>query len=141
MTTPLTRSATPLADTLRLALQDDDTAALDALAAAVPDGPRDRFTTLLTLYSLHTAPVDSLGSAARHQHRPALAALKGRCEAEWLGELEALPAPDGHDRVTDAEGLVAAMRALAARDRLPELYKWLARSAQWDEVVRFLAIE
>jgi Iron-containing redox enzyme len=141
MTTALTRSATPLADTLHLALQDDDTAALDALAAAVPDGPRDRFTTLLTLYSLHTAPVDTLGAAARHQHRPALAALKGRCEDEWIAELEALPVPAGHDRATDPEALVTAMRALAARDRLPDLYKWLARTAQWDEVVRFLAIE
>ena len=141
MTTALTRSATPLADILRLALQDDDSAALDALVDADPDGPRDRFTTLLTLYSLHTAPVDSLGPAARHQHRPALAALKARCEAEWLAELEAMPAPDGDDRATDAEGLVAAMRALAARDRLPEVYKWLASSAEWDEVVRFLALE
>ena len=141
MTTALTRSATPLADTLRLALQDDDVAALDALTDAVPEGPRDRFATLLTLYSLHTAPVDHLGLAARHQHRPALAAVKGRCEAEWLAELEAMPAPEGHDRATDADELVAAMRALAARDRLPEVYKWLANSAEWDEVVRFLALE
>jgi hypothetical protein len=141
MTTPLTRSATPLADTLHLALQDDDTTALDALADAVPDGPRDRFTTLLTLYSLHTAPVDTLGTAARHQHRPALAGLKGRCEGEWLAELEDLPAPEGLDAATTIDGLVGAMRSLAARDRLPEIYKWLARSAEWDEVVRFLALE
>jgi hypothetical protein len=33
------------------------------------------------------------------------------------------------------------MRTLAARDRLPEVYKWLARDACWDQVVRFLAIE
>jgi heme oxygenase-like protein len=141
MTTALTRSATPLADTLRLALQDDDTTALDALADAVPDGRRDRFTALLTLYSLHTAPVQALGAAARHQHRPALAALKGRCEAEWLAELEDLPAPQGFDTATGVDDLVGAMRALAARDRLPDVYKWLARSAEWDEVVRFLALE
>jgi len=141
MTTALTRSATPLADTLRLALQDDDTVALDALADAVPDGPRDRFTTLLTLYSLHTAPVDTLGSAVRHQHRPALAGLKGRCEAEWLAELEDLPARAGRDDATGVDGLVGAMRALAARDRLPAVYKWLARDAEWDDVVRFLALE
>src|SRR3954452_2798280 len=90
-----------------------------------PTVPRDRFTTLLTLYSLHTAPVETLGSAARHQHRPALAALKGLCEAEWLAELEDLPAPQGDDESSTPEGLVAAMRALAARDRLPEVYKWL----------------
>jgi hypothetical protein len=141
MTTALSRSATPLADTLRLALQDDDATALDALAEADPDGPRDRFTTLLTLYSLHTAPVEALGSSARHQHRPALAALKGRCEAEWLAELEALPAADGHGEATRPEGLLASMRALAARDRLPTVYKWLARRAEWPDVVRFLALE
>jgi hypothetical protein len=139
MTTALTRSATPLADTLRLALQDDDTVALDALAGAVPEGPRDRFTTLLTLYSLHTAPVHDLGPAARHQHRPALVALKGRCEAEWLEELQSVPI-DRADPATPA-GLVPAMRTLAARDRLPTVYKWIARDADWDDIVRFLAVE
>jgi hypothetical protein len=33
------------------------------------------------------------------------------------------------------------MRALAARDRLPEIYKWLAREASWEEIVTFLALE
>ncbi|HET6815884.1 MAG TPA: iron-containing redox enzyme family protein [Mycobacteriales bacterium] len=141
MTTALSRSATPLADTLHLALQDDDTTALDALTEAVPDGPRDRFTTLLTLYSLHTAPVDTLGPAARHQHRPSLAALKNRCESDWLDELASLPAESGDAELSTADGLVAAMRTLAARDRLPTVYKWIARDADWDDVVRFLALE
>jgi hypothetical protein len=141
MTTAISRSATPLADTLRLALQDDDTTALDALTDAVPDGSRDRFTTLLTLYSLHTAPLDSLGTSARHQHRPALAALKGRCEADWLDELAALPLDDGEHDVATTPGLVSAMRALAARDRLPAVYRWLASAADWPNVVRFLALE
>jgi len=30
---------------------------------------------------------------------------------------------------------------VAARDRLPRVYKWLARDASWPEVVRFLALE
>lgn len=141
MTTALSRSATPLADTLRLALQDDDTTALDALTGAVPDGPRDRFTTLQTLYSLHTAPVHTLGPAVRHQHNPALVTLKNRCEAAWLDELEALDADDEDVDVSTSDGLVAAMRTLAARDRLPGTYKWLARDAEWDDVVRFLALE
>jgi hypothetical protein len=141
MTTAISRSATPLADTLRLALQDDDTTALDALSDAVPDGPRDRFTTLLTLYALHTAPLDSLGTAARHQHRPALAALKGRCESDWLEELAAVHVEDRGEDVATPTGLVAAMRTLAARDRLPTIYKWLANDAEWPDVVRFLALE
>jgi len=36
---------------------------------------------------------------------------------------------------------LSAMRALAARDRLPAVYKWLARSADWSEVLTFLALE
>ena len=103
---------------------------------AEPASRRDRFATLLTIYRLHTAPVWTLGEAARHQSHPAVAAIKQRCE-EWLTELEALPFPAGID---DADP-VAAMRALAARDRLPNVYKWLARDASWDDVVTFLALE
>jgi hypothetical protein len=33
------------------------------------------------------------------------------------------------------------MRAVAARDRLPAAYKWLAKEASWDELVDFLALE
>jgi pyrroloquinoline quinone (PQQ) biosynthesis protein C len=36
---------------------------------------------------------------------------------------------------------VAALRTLAARDRLPAVYKWLANDAEWPEMVRFLALE
>ena len=33
------------------------------------------------------------------------------------------------------------MRAVAARDRLPEAYRWLARTATHEQLVRFLALE
>ncbi len=33
------------------------------------------------------------------------------------------------------------MRAVAARDRLPEAYGWLAKTASWEQVVEFLALE
>ena len=33
------------------------------------------------------------------------------------------------------------MRALAARDRLPSIYKWLAHEASWEDIVTFLALE
>ena len=48
-----------------------------------------------------------------------------RCEQQWLDELDARPAPDG----VDPDDPIAAMRALAARDRLPTVYKWLACAA------------
>jgi hypothetical protein len=33
------------------------------------------------------------------------------------------------------------MRALAARDRLPAVYKWIAKEASWEDIVTFLALE
>ncbi|MDQ1748673.1 MAG: hypothetical protein QOD07_2936 [Frankiaceae bacterium] len=131
------RTSTPLADDLGAALQHDDPVALEALASRQPDGERDRYTTLLRIYDLHTAPLDRVGPAARWQHHPAVAALKQTCESAWLAELEKVELP------ADLAGAdaVDAMRALAARDRLPIVYKWLARTATWDEVVHFLALE
>jgi hypothetical protein len=141
MTTALPAATTPLADALRVALDPDDPSALDVLADAEPRDARDRFETLLAVYALHTAPLQTVGAAARHQHRPAVAAIKQRCEQAWLGELEAIAVETDEESLTGADGVVNAMRALAARDRLPAAYKWLARTASWDEVVRFLALE
>jgi hypothetical protein len=134
---PAEATKTPLADTVATALAADDQATLAAFADARPGSRRDRFATLLALYELHTAPLETLGDRARHQHHPAVAALKARCETDWLSELEAMPLPDGIDR-HDAP---AAMRALAARDRLPAVYKWVAREASWEDIVTFLALE
>jgi hypothetical protein len=128
---------TGLAASLELALAANRPVMLETLADVEPASRRDRFATLLTIYRLHTAPVWTLGESARHQAHPAVAAIKQRCEEEWLTELEALPFPA---RIDDADP-VAAMRALAARDRLPEVYKWLAHEASWEDVVTFLALE
>ncbi|MDQ1684378.1 MAG: hypothetical protein QOC82_1115 [Frankiaceae bacterium] len=133
----MNRTTTPLADDLSAALQLSDPSALDALGSRRPADQRDRFATLLHIYELHTAPLERVGTAARWQHHPAVAALKQTCEAEWLSELEQLSLP-GDLAEADA---VDAMRALAARDRLPDIYKWLARTASWPEVVHFLALE
>lgn len=134
----MTSSAvTPLADDLEAALDQSEPDALDALASRTPASARDRYTTLLHIYDLHTAPLDRVGDAARWQHHPAVAALKQTCEADWLAELGELSLPAGLAGTDPVE----AMRALAARDRLPAIYKWLARDASWPEVVHFLALE
>jgi hypothetical protein len=135
--TPAAAIQTPLADTVTSALAADDQTRLACLADARPRTRRDRFATLLALYELHTAPLETLGKRARHQHHPALAALKARCEADWLAELEALPLPDD----IEPHDAPAAMRALAARDRLPDVYKWVAKEASWEDIVTFLALE
>jgi hypothetical protein len=138
MTIPSGHATTPLADDLSRALYHSDPhAALDPLASRRPAGPRDRYATLLAIYALHTEPLERVGAAARWQHHPAVAAVKCTCEREWLTELESLRLP----RELDAAEPVEAMRTIAARDRLPALYKWLARRADWDEIVTFLALE
>ena len=137
MTTTSLSSATPLADALEAAVAHGDDTALRSLDNAVPRSDRDRYTTLLAIYALHTSPLEEIGDSARFQHHPVVAALKLRCEQQWLDELTAIEAPEG----IDADDPIAAMRMLAARDRLPAVYKWLARSASWDDVVRFLALE
>ena len=133
MTTAHTYPATPLADAIAHNLAAPDSFDAEALITCPPGGSRDRFRTLLHIYDLHTAPLERLGSAARFQHHPAIAAIKARCEDDWLAELDEVPVPDGDP--------IAEMRALAARDRLPALYRWLAREAGWAEVVQFLALE
>jgi hypothetical protein len=126
---------TPLADALAHALGTQSDMAL--LRDVLPYGRRDRLMTLLQIYDLHTAPLSRVGERARFQHHPVVASLKHRCERQWLSELDAL---QPHVKV-DPTDAVSAMRAIAARNRLPDIYKWLAREASWPQVVQFLTIE
>ena len=98
----------------------------------VTDPRRARFLTLLRIYDLR---LGELTPESRYAEHPSVAADKWRLESEWLTELEALDDP-----LLDGD-VVRGMRALAARDRLPEAYEWVAKSATWPEVVRFLALE
>lgn len=126
-----------LADFLQSALTsgtDDDVV---QIAAARPVDRRDRFATLLSIYRLSTASVHELGAAAVFQSHPAVAAIKQRCERDWLAELDGLVVPPDIASLDPRD----AMRAIAARDRLPAIYKWLARDASWAEIVQFLALE
>lgn len=128
-----------LADILAGALTAASTtgsAALDQLAGARPLDRSDRFLTLLATYDLSTGPLHVVGDAVRWQNAPQVVALKARLEADWLAELETVPVPDGLPA-----DVVRGMRALAARDRLPAAYRWLAKEADWAQVVEFLAVE
>ena len=127
---------TPLADALGTAAAGTATD-LALLRHATPHGERDCFLTLLQIYELHTAPLTRIGNRARLQHHPVIASVKERCERRWLAELAALPVPDE----LDADDAVASLRRIAARNRLPAMYKWLAREANWDQVVDFIALE
>jgi hypothetical protein len=130
----VTTTSSTLSSDLAVALVDGD-AALSALAGAEPVDRRDRFLALHQIHDLHRAPVHELGDRVRWQHHPAVADLKGRLEAAWLEELERGPAP------TAAGGAAAAMTAMAAHDRAPAVYRWIADSAPWEPALRFLALE
>jgi hypothetical protein len=121
---------TPLHERLDRALT---TGIFDGLET--PLDRRDQFLTLLRIYDLRLGDVAALGASARYAAHPAVAALAWGLECAWLAELESL-----RDPVLDGD-VVAGMRALAARDRLPTAYAWLASDATWPEVVRFLALE
>jgi len=131
-TTPIPRA---LADRLSAALRRGEEALPD-LAAAEPVDPRDRLRTLQVIHSLHVGDIDRVGDVVRFQHHPVVAELKGRLEREVLAELDAMvdPTPDDVDAV-------AEMRAIARQDQVPEVYRWLADDATWDELVDFLALE
>ena len=144
MTPPVSRLAAPrlaLSDALARGLADGGST-LPALAGLQPQDRRDRFLTLLAIYDLHTAPLEVVGDAARLQGHPAVAELKWRLEADWLAELELAWIEAGSlSDSADPERVVKAMRAVAARDRLPAAYRWLAKDASWTELVDFLALE
>ena len=132
----MNRSA-PLADRLALALRAGEPA-LDQLHTAQPANRRDLLLALLTIYDVHTAPLEVVGQAARWQHHPALAALKMRLEQPLLEQLEADDAAACWDLPDDT---VAAMRVVARTDLVPEVYEWLADTASFEEIVAFLALE
>ena len=126
-------------EALAAALGAGDPTGVDVLE---PRSRTDRFRMLLQIYDLHTAPLHLVGEAARFQGHPSVAALKSRLEASWLDELEqswARTEPEADP--SDPEGIVACLRGIAVRDRLPEAYRWLAETASWEEVVDFLALE
>jgi hypothetical protein len=126
---------TALSRSLAAALLAGD-AALRELADAEPDGRRDRALTLLQIYDLHTAPLHRIGDPVRWQHHPAVSALKGRLETAWLAELDEHAVP-----AVGPEDVAEQMRTLAARNRAPAVYGWIAEQAPWDAAMRFLALE
>jgi hypothetical protein len=136
-------SPTPLAARLEAALGAGGPA-LEHVATATALDEHDRLVTLTRLHALHVAPIDVVGPAVRFQHHPALAALKWRLEAQVLDGIEAACAasPDHvADEVSDRADPVAAMRAVATRDLVPSVYRWVADQAALPELVEFLALE
>lgn len=132
---PHTESVT-LSGQLAVALDATSERPLQGLADAEPASRRDRALVLLQVHDLHRAPLADLGDRVRWQHHPAIASLKSRLETAWVAELDARIDGD-----LDEGGAAETLRAIAARDRAPAVYQWLAEDAGWDAVLRFLALE
>ena len=131
-----TRLFDPLCARLTAAL--DGGRGLDLLADAPPLDWRDLLLTLSVVHDLHTAPLDGLDGRERFQHHPTVAALKWRLEEEFEAELERR---DDAEAWTLPGSAARDVRAVAARDLVPEVYEWLAVEADDTEVVEFLSLE
>jgi len=123
---------------LEAALGAADPGAVTALASRVPADHRDAALTLAAIHDLHLAPITDLGDAVRLQHHPALVMLKARLEGDLQARLTA--ADEALDWSLPADA-VAAVRSIAARDRVPALYRWVADAAGKDELLEYLAVE
>jgi hypothetical protein len=124
---------------LRLATTAGDHRPLAEVAHAEPVDERDALVTLGGLHDLHLAPIDRLAGREAWQHDPSLAMLRARLESDLLARIAERDAlVDWSDLPIDA---VAAMRRIARRDAVPEVYRWLADEASLQDVTAFLAIE
>ena len=145
----MTTTSTPLHRTLTDALSAGE-AGLEHLDALLRDvtppmaDRRDRARCLLAAYRLRSGPVSE---ASRLAHHPAIGYLRWHLERAWQQQLAADPPPDWlpplHSLDPDAAAGWAqqAMRRLAARDRLPEVYQWVAKTASLDQLIAFLEFE
>lgn len=106
--------------------------------ATAPLDRSDRFLTLLRIYDHLMGPLSDEGPEARLVTHPAVTGLKWRLENQWLEELsEHASAVDGVSEANAVEG----MRTLAARDRLPKIYRWIAKEADREQLIAFLFAE
>lgn len=125
-----------LAARLDHALADSDVRALDRLADAPPLDRFDAVDTLLGVYDLWTAPLDSLDGRERFQNHPAVTSIKWRLEAELVALLDEWTSHRGPSLADPA----AAMRSIARRDD-ERAYDWLATAADGEQLRRFLVME
>lgn len=105
------------------------------------DQPQDRakrFCTLLRIYDGLLGALDDFEVEAEWMTHPDVSALKWRLERDWLRELKAA---DYASSARDETNTVATMRKLAARNRIPEVYNWIAKAADRDQVLAFIAAE
>jgi hypothetical protein len=111
---------------------------LETLRGAEPLGAKDAAMSLLRIHDLHTAPILRLNGSERWQHHPVVSELKMRLEADYLATIEELDSRRNWNLPDDA---VSAIRVIAATDRVPRLYEWLASEATYADVLKFIGLE
>jgi hypothetical protein len=119
---------TVLAPRLRAALSADERE-LDELST------REAVATLLDVYALHLAPIDTLGGAEQWQHEPRVAQIKLVLERQFRARL------GGDDPAPVADDVTEAFRAIAHEEMVPAVYDWLAGAADRADLVEFLTLE
>ncbi|MBV8221432.1 MAG: iron-containing redox enzyme family protein [Solirubrobacterales bacterium] len=122
-----------LTQALSQALESAD---FGAVASCQPLDEHDGLCALLAIYDLWTVPIERLAGRERFQNHPVVAALKADLEKPWVGALDQWASTQPP---TPAEPVVA-LRALARRSD-DAVYEWLARSASYDQLVSFVAVE
>jgi hypothetical protein len=111
-----------------------------AFAVAEPVDEQDALLSLLAIHDLSTAPLEEVGDRARWATHPVVASVKLMLEERLIGRLDAM-LDDPPTAVRGAPNAAADIRTMAARDRLPPVYRWVAEKADLSELKRFLAIE
>lgn len=111
------------------------------LADALPAEPTGGLLALASIYDLHLAPLATVGPVVHWQHDPTIAALRVRLEAALEESLDEWSRPLAARLPGGPDDPVAAIRAIAVRDRVSPVYDWLAESAGWEELVEFIALE
>ena len=133
-------TTTPLHVRLALAMTVDDADVWNELRAGHTVDERDELVTLLDLTDLWMAPLPTLGGRERFQLHPIVVELKRDLEARYLDRVRAGVVDDGL-ALTRGSSAVAAMRRVGAAELVPDVYRWLAEEATWEQIVDFLAHE
>jgi hypothetical protein len=119
------------------ALTSGDPGQLEACREVPATDERDELLTMLSLQDLTSAPLHQLGPRVDFHAHPSTAGLQHRLDRSYLDRLRRRSGPLRLD-VSDG---VPGVRSVASLDRVPEVYRWLRDTADWNQMVEFLTAE
>lgn len=140
MTVQMIAEVPALSGPFAAALASDHDGQLRALEGADAADRLDRVLVLQQIYDLHRRPLHEVGAAVRWQHHAVVADIKTRLETAWIAELDAAAQPTV-DALRASADTAEQLRRLAAKDRAPAIYQWVAEEGALAPVLHFLALE